>query len=264
MTTTQNAETENPAIGKDVEANGIRTNYLEAGSGEQTVVLVHGSGPGVTAYANWRWCCRRSARTSPVAPDMVGFGYSDRPEERRVQPGDLGRPDPRGHGRPGHREGPPGRQQLRRRHRAAPRHPAPGPGGQDRADGQHGRAVRDHRGPGQRLGLRGHVRGHAQGAWATSPTDETLASGELAQVRFEASTQPGFQESFSSMFPAPRQRWVEAMTVAGRRDPHAAAPHADRARPRGQGHPAGDLAQAARSCSTTPTCRCSRTAATGR
>ena len=26
-------------------------------------------------------------------------------------------------------------------------------------------------------------------------------------------TQPGFQESFSSMFPAPRQRWVESMTV---------------------------------------------------
>ncbi len=38
--------TENPAIGQDVEANGIRTNYLESGSGDQHVVLVHGSGPG--------------------------------------------------------------------------------------------------------------------------------------------------------------------------------------------------------------------------
>ena len=46
--------TENPAIGQDVEANGIRTNYLESGSGDQHVVLVHGSGPGVTSYANWR------------------------------------------------------------------------------------------------------------------------------------------------------------------------------------------------------------------
>jgi hypothetical protein len=45
--------TENPAIGKDVEANGIGTNCLESGSGDQMVVLVHGSGPGVTAYANW-------------------------------------------------------------------------------------------------------------------------------------------------------------------------------------------------------------------
>jgi len=30
---------------------------------------------------------------------------------------------------------------------------------------------------------------------------------------YEGATQPGFQESFSSMFPAPRQRWVESMTV---------------------------------------------------
>ena len=43
--------------------------------------------------------------------------------------------------------------------------------------------------------------------------DRELTSDELAQVRFEGATQPGFQESFSSMFPAPRQRWVEAMTV---------------------------------------------------
>ena len=61
MTSTQDTDTgtqdpaaTNPAIGRDVDANGIRTNYLEAGSGDQTIVFVHGSGPGVTAYANWR------------------------------------------------------------------------------------------------------------------------------------------------------------------------------------------------------------------
>jgi 2-hydroxymuconate-semialdehyde hydrolase len=43
--------------------------------------------------------------------------------------------------------------------------------------------------------------------------DKSLTSGDLAQARYEGATQPGFQESFSSMFPAPRQRWVEAMTV---------------------------------------------------
>ena len=73
--------TENPAIGKDVDANGIRTNYLEAGSGDQTVVLVHGSGPGVTAYANWRGVLPELGKNFRcVAPDMVGFGYSERPE----------------------------------------------------------------------------------------------------------------------------------------------------------------------------------------
>jgi pimeloyl-ACP methyl ester carboxylesterase len=40
-----------------------------------------------------------------------------------------------------------------------------------------------------------------------------LVTDELAKVRYEASNQPGFQESFSSMFPAPRQRWVEAMAT---------------------------------------------------
>ena len=34
---------------------------------------------------------------------------------------------------------------------------------------------------------------------------------ELAELRYRASIQPGFQESFSAMFPAPRQRWVESM-----------------------------------------------------
>ena len=43
----------NPEIGKSVIAAGINTNYLEAGEGEP-VILIHGSGPGVTAYANWR------------------------------------------------------------------------------------------------------------------------------------------------------------------------------------------------------------------
>ena len=34
---------------------------------------------------------------------------------------------------------------------------------------------------------------------------------DLAKMRYEASIRPGFQESFSAMFPAPRQRWVDAM-----------------------------------------------------
>jgi hypothetical protein len=50
--------TQNPAIGKSAEANGIRTNHLDAGEGARKgnddVVLIHGSGPGVTSYANWR------------------------------------------------------------------------------------------------------------------------------------------------------------------------------------------------------------------
>jgi pimeloyl-ACP methyl ester carboxylesterase len=41
--------------------------------------------------------------------------------------------------------------------------------------------------------------------------DRALVPDELAEVRYRASMQPGFQESFAAMFPAPRQRWVDAM-----------------------------------------------------
>jgi len=36
----------------------------------------------------------------------------------------------------------------------------------------------------------------------------------LAEMRYNASIQPGFQESFSAMFPAPRQQGVEAMALS--------------------------------------------------
>jgi len=64
-----------------VSVDGISFHYEVAGAGEP-VVLLHGSGPGVSAKANW-W------RTIPalaeqgfrvVAPDVVGLGDSDMPE----------------------------------------------------------------------------------------------------------------------------------------------------------------------------------------
>jgi len=69
--------TTNWEIGKSITANGISTNYLEAGSGSP-LVLIHGSGPGVTAFANWNGVMPRLAENFHVyAPDMVGFGYTD-------------------------------------------------------------------------------------------------------------------------------------------------------------------------------------------
>src|SRR4051794_10020121 len=66
-------------IGESVAAGGIRTNYLDAGQGAP-VVLIHGSGPGVTAYANWRLTIPDlAARFRVLAPDMAGFGSSDKP-----------------------------------------------------------------------------------------------------------------------------------------------------------------------------------------
>lgn len=68
---------DNPAIGKSVIANGLRTNYLEMGKG-QPIVLLHGSGPGVSAYANWRLILPEVAQYARViAVDIAGFGYTD-------------------------------------------------------------------------------------------------------------------------------------------------------------------------------------------
>jgi pimeloyl-ACP methyl ester carboxylesterase len=38
--------------------------------------------------------------------------------------------------------------------------------------------------------------------------DRSLVNDELAELRFQASNRPGFQESYARMFPAPRQRWM--------------------------------------------------------
>lgn len=71
---------ENPEIGQSVDVNGITTNYHRMGSGEP-VFLIHGSGPGVSAWANWRLILPTLAESFDViAPDIVGFGFTDRPE----------------------------------------------------------------------------------------------------------------------------------------------------------------------------------------
>ena len=38
---------------RTIDAGGIGTSYLEAGSGEP-VLMLHGSGPGVSGLANWQ------------------------------------------------------------------------------------------------------------------------------------------------------------------------------------------------------------------
>lgn len=199
-----------PEIDRSVDAGGIRTNYLHAGAGAP-VVLVHGSGPGVSAYANWRLTVPPLAERFEVfAPDMVGFGFTDRPEgvaytlETWVDQlvGFLDALELPRVSVVGNSFG--GAIALR----LAARHPQ-----------------RVHR-----LALMGSVgvdfpiTEGLDTVWGYEPSiqamrrcldffafDRSLVSDELAEVRYRASIQPGFQEAFGSMFPAPRQRWVEAM-----------------------------------------------------
>lgn len=70
-------------MGHSVTAAGIRTNLHDVGSGAP-LLMIHGSGPGVSAWANWRLSIPVLARQARViAPDMVGFGLSDRPASQR-------------------------------------------------------------------------------------------------------------------------------------------------------------------------------------
>ena len=76
----------NPEIANSIVANGIKTNYHDVGSGKP-VLLIHGSGPGVTGWANWRLTIPVLAEHSRViVPDMVGFGFTERPAGIRYPP----------------------------------------------------------------------------------------------------------------------------------------------------------------------------------
>jgi 2-hydroxymuconate-semialdehyde hydrolase len=175
------------------------------------VLFIHGSGPGVSAWANWRLVMPALAQQRRViAPDMVGFGYSDRPAgiaytmDTWVQQAldlidalDLPQVDLVGNSFGG-------ALALALAIRAPQR-------------------VR-------RLVLMGSVgvpfaiTPGLDAVWGYEPSiqtmralmdtfawDRSLVNDELAKLRYEASIRPGFQESFSAMFPAPRQRWVDAM-----------------------------------------------------
>lgn len=201
-----------PEVGAEAVANGIRTNYLQAGSGNP-VVLVHGSGPGVTAYANWRLTIPALAeRMRVLAPDMAGFGFTERPAghvygvdtwvDQLV--GFLDALELPSASLVGNSFG--GAIALR----MAARHP-------ERVD---------------RLVLMGSagvpfpLTEGLDAVWGYQPSPRNmrrlldifaysreLVTDELAEVRYRASIEPGFQESFSALFPEPRQRWVDALAT---------------------------------------------------
>jgi pimeloyl-ACP methyl ester carboxylesterase len=78
VTTTSDLST-----GRRVDVAGIDTFYLEAGTGDP-VLLLHGSGPGVSAWANWQHTIPGLAEEFRVlAPEVVGYGSTSRPADVR-------------------------------------------------------------------------------------------------------------------------------------------------------------------------------------
>lgn len=71
-----------PPEGQYVQAGPIRMHYLEFGAkGDPVVVFLHGSGPGNSAWANFFGNALEFANAGfhVIAPDMIGFGYTDKP-----------------------------------------------------------------------------------------------------------------------------------------------------------------------------------------
>jgi pimeloyl-ACP methyl ester carboxylesterase len=67
-------------ISSYVNVNGIRTHYVEAGTGEP-LVCVHGAGPGANGWSGWRQTLPELAKHFHViALDTLGFGYTESPE----------------------------------------------------------------------------------------------------------------------------------------------------------------------------------------
>ncbi|MFV3411123.1 alpha/beta fold hydrolase [Pseudomonas sp. NY15436] len=75
-----------PEIGQRLELGDWSINYHDQGQGEP-ILLIHGSGPGVTAWANWRGVLPVLAQHARVlAPDMLGFGYTRCPRDGMLDP----------------------------------------------------------------------------------------------------------------------------------------------------------------------------------
>lgn len=201
-----------PEIANSAKTGAFVTNYHDLGQGFP-VVFLHGSGPGVTAWANWnKLFPLMKEQYRLIAPDMAGFGFTERMpdavynmnawvqqtidlfEALQIEKANL----------VGNSFG--GALALN----MAIKYP-------DRIN---------------KLVLMGSMGvsfpltyGLDQ-VWGYTPSeanmeelleiftyDHSFATKELIKTRYESSMQPGFQESFSSMFPEPRQKSVENMAA---------------------------------------------------
>ena len=199
--------------GKYADVQGIQTHYHEDGQGEP-LLLIHGSGPGVSAWANWRLVFPiLSEKYHLYAPDIVGFGYTDRPEgiqysidvwaEHMINFIDT---------------------VIKKKVSII--------------GNSFGGAIALHvakRRPDLinklimmgSMGIDHHIADGLDKVWGYAPSfenmkdlikifayDQSMAeNGDLVEMRYQSSIQEGFHESFSAMFPEPRQRHVSAMAL---------------------------------------------------
>ncbi len=198
--------------GRTVDAGGLPTFVLEGGTGSP-VLLLHGSGPGVSAAANWRFVWPLLVpHFRLIAPDAVGFGDTPAPTGYRftrdawtthvldlMDALELERVSVIGNSFGG-------ALGLSLAERAP-----------DRVD---------------RLVLMGSVGTHFEltpeldAVWGFDPArdsmrdlmtvfayDTSRVTDEVAATRMAAATRPGVAEAFAAMFPAPRERWIDELAL---------------------------------------------------
>lgn len=206
--------TVSPEIANSLALGDIQVNYHDVGSG-RPVLLLHGSGAGVSAWANWRLTIPVLAKFRRVlAPDLVGFGYTQVPDNyefKHMQSwvdqviGFLDALDIEQADFVGNSFGASLTLALvvQHPHRVG-RMVLMGSGGQPF-----------------------EVSPELSKLWGYKPSlaamkeilqimayDQSIATDELAEMRYRATLREGAQALFERVFPPPHQRWADALVIA--------------------------------------------------
>jgi pimeloyl-ACP methyl ester carboxylesterase len=206
------------SVGK-IDVAGVVTAVIDTGQpaapAGPPVLLLHGSGPGVTATANWRLVIPAlAAHRRVIAPDQLGFGGTATGEAR-------------GYGRVPWTE------------HALALLDTLGVDSVDVIGNSMGGAIAlsvavARPAAVRRIVLMGSM-GVAMalppgldGVWRYEPGvaemrrvinlfayDRSLITDDLVRMRYEASLDPPVRDSWAAMFPAPRQRWVDDLALSG-------------------------------------------------
>lgn len=204
---------QNPELGRMIATCGYQTNCHDVGSGE-AVMLLHGSGAGVSGWANWRGLIPQLATSRRViAPDLVGFGYTETPADFEFRFLDswvdqvLAVLDALGVERThivGNSFG--GSLALwlaRRAPERTGRLVLMGPGGWPTAVGPELAALWDYKPSPEAM----------RNAMSVMAYNQSLITDELVDMRYRATLRPGAQETFERVFPKPHQRWLDAQAL---------------------------------------------------
>ena len=208
-----------PASTRSLDVCGVATSFLDTGEPARPlappVLLLHGSGPGVTATANWRPVIPAlSAGRRVIAPDQLGFGGTATGERRTY-----------------------GRQAWT--DHALALLDELGVGEFDIIGNSMGGAIALSVAAARPESVRRIVLMGSMGVamalpaglnavWGYTPGveqmreviglfayDRALITDDLVEMRYRASLDPTVRQSWEAMFPEPRQRWVDDLALSG-------------------------------------------------